>query len=65
MKILYNILAVILGTFLFLVLFPLMYAIIQFGLVILFFIGQILILPLCVYLVYWSWKKATKGTEIN
>ena len=63
MKILYNIIAIILGTILFLMLFPLMFSVLQLGLVILFLVGQVLILPFCVYLVYAAWNKATKRTR--
>jgi|MDTA01.2.fsa_nt_gb predicted ABC-type exoprotein transport system permease subunit len=65
MKTLYNIIAIILGTILFLMLFPLIFSVLQFGLIILFFLGQVLILPACVYMVYYAWNKATKKTENN
>jgi len=65
MKTLYNIIAIILGTILFLMLFPLMFSVLQLGLVILFLVGQVLILPACVYMVYYAWNKATKKTENN
>jgi len=65
MKIIYNIAAIILGTFLFLLLFPVMYAMIQFLLVMIFFIAELLIIPLCIYITYKAWKKATKEQKTN
>ena len=60
MKIIYDIAAIILGTFLFLLIFPVMYAIIQLALVVLFFVAELLIIPFCIYLVYRAWNKVRK-----
>ena len=66
MKTIYNIAAVILGTFLFLLLFPAMYILIQLALFVIILVIELLMLPLCIYLVYLAWKKVTnKQKTIN
>jgi membrane protein implicated in regulation of membrane protease activity len=66
MKTIYNILAMILGTFLFILIFPVIYAVAQLIIFLLFFVAEILILPICIYLVYMAWtnvKNRQKNTN--
>jgi membrane protein implicated in regulation of membrane protease activity len=66
MKTIYNILAMILGTFLFILIFPVIYAVAQLIIFLLFFVAEILILPICIYLVYIAWtnvKNRQKNTN--
>jgi|MDTC01.1.fsa_nt_gb hypothetical protein len=66
MKTIYNILAIILGTFLFILIFPVIYAVAQLIIFLLFFVAEILILPICIYLVYMAWtnvKNRQKNTN--
>ena len=65
MKIIYDIAAIVLGTFLFFLLFPMIFTIFQIILWVLFIIGQVLILPICFGLIYWSWKKVKKEQKTN
>ena len=66
MKTIYNILAIILGTFLFILIFPVIYTVAQLIIFLLFFVAEILILPICIYLVYMAWtnvKNRQKNTN--
>ncbi len=66
MKTIYNILAIILGTFLFILIFPVIYAVAQLIIFLLFFVAELLILPICIYLVYMAWtnvKSRQKNTN--
>ncbi len=65
MKIIYKIAAIILGTFLFLLLFPMIFSIFQLVIFVLFFAAQLLILPFCIYLVYYAWKKVKNEQKTN
>jgi|MDSZ01.1.fsa_nt_gb predicted ABC-type exoprotein transport system permease subunit len=65
MKIIYDIAAIVLGTFLFFLLFPMIFAIFQLILGVLYVLGQVLILPICFGLIYWAWKKVRKEQKTN
>jgi len=63
MKILYNTLALLVGLIIVVILFPILAVIVQLTISLLFILAELLVFPICFYIIYISWKTARKSNK--
>jgi len=63
MKILYNTLALLVGLIIVVILFPILAFMVQLTISLLFILAELLLFPICIYIIYVSWKIAKKSNK--
>jgi len=63
MKILYDILALLVGVIIAVILLPILAFILQLTISLLFILAELLLFPICIYIIYICWKKARKSNN--